>query len=134
MNSVLDDPDFRARMARAYEVELGRVEQLRTDLAVAEERLDALAKLRGSTTSEPARPVLLSGDSLRAQAHRVLKDVDPNQEGVHPRRLTELLLREGFLISGKSEDKTPNVRSSIGYGPKAVRLFRSTGNGLYTWK
>ena len=134
MNSVLDDPDFRARMARAYDVELGRVEQLRTDLAVAEERLDALAKLRGSKTRDPARPVVLSGDSLRAEAHRVLKDVDPGQKGVNPRRLTELLLREGFLISGKSDDKTPNVRSSIGYGPKALRLFRSTGNGLYTWK
>jgi len=121
-------------MARAYEVELGRVEQLRADLAIAVERLEALEKLRGSPAPEHARPVVLLGDSLRAEAHRVLLDIDPDQKGVHPRRLTELLLRDGFRISGKSDDKTPNVRSSIGYGPKAARLFRSTGNGLYTWK
>lgn len=134
MNSILDDPDFRARMAKAYDVELGRVEQLRVELAVAEERLEALGKLRGSVSHEPARSPILLGDSLRAEAHRVLKKVDPAQNGIHPRRLTELLLQDGFRISGKADDKTPNVRSSIGYGPKAARMFRAVGSGLYTWK
>jgi hypothetical protein len=134
MNSVLDDPEFKARMNTAYELERARVDQLRTDLAVAEERLDALGKLRGNMTSEPARSATLSGDSLRAEAHRMLKQIDPAQNGILPRRLTELLLQEGFRIGGKAEDKTPNVRSSIGYGPKAAKLFRAVGNGLYTWK
>lgn len=134
MNSVLDDPEFRARMNKAYEVERALVEELRSALAGAEERLEALGKLRGSAPSEPAKLAILSGDSLRAEAHRVLKQVDPSQKGVLPRKLTELLLEEGFRIGGKAEDKTPNVRSSIGYGPKAGKLFRHVGNGLYTWK
>lgn len=134
MNSVLDDPEFRARMSRAYELERARVDQLRTELAVAEERLDALGKLRGNVASELARSAILSGDSLRAEAHRMLKEVDPAQKGILPRRLTELLLQDGFRIGGKAEDKTPNVRSSIGYGPKAAGLFRTVGGGLYTWK
>lgn len=134
MNSVLDDPDFQVRMNKAHELERARVEQLRSELVVAEERLEALGKLRGNASSEPPRSAVLSGDSLRAEAHRVLKQIDPSQKGVLPRRLTELLLEDGFRIGGKAEDKTPNVRSSIGYGPKAARLFRHVGNGLYTWK
>jgi hypothetical protein len=134
MNSVLDDPEFRTRMNRAYELERARVVELRTELAVAEERLEALGKLRGNVTTEAPRSATLSGDSLRAEAHRILKKVDPAQKGILPRRLTELLLQDGFRISGKARDKTPNVRSSIGYGPKAARMFRAVGGGLYTWK
>src|SRR5437870_5149371 len=128
MNSVLDDPEFRARMSKAYELERARVEQLRAELVMAEERLEALAKLRGSVASEPVRLAVLSGESLRQEAHRMLKKIDPEQKGIHPRRLTQSLIQEGFRISGKAADKTPNVRSHIGYGPKASRLFRAVGN------
>lgn len=136
MNSVLDDPDFRQKMNRAYEIERELVDRLRAELAVAEERLLALKKLQGPdlTAAQTPRSVTLSGDSLRAEAHRILNRVDPAQHGVHPRELAGLIQKEGFRISGRSQDKTANVRSTIGYGPKAAPLFRAVGNGLYTWK
>lgn len=135
MNSVLDDPEFKARMRRAYELELQRVEELRSDLAEAEDRLEALSKLQGpATRTTKPRPATLAGDSLRAEAHRVLRRLDPEHRGLHPRQVAEKLLAEGFAISGKARDKTPNVRSTIGYGPKAEKLFRAVGGGLYTWR
>ena len=129
-NSVLDDPEFRQKMRQAYEVELQLVERLRAELSTAEQRLDALNQLRG-TALDPApilrqstaRPTTLSGDSLRAEAHRILREVDPSQRGVHPRRIAELIQQEGYLISGVADDKTANVRSTIGYGPKSAPLF-----------
>ena len=136
MNSVLDDPDFRQKMKQAYEIEGQLVERLRAELALAEERLQALNKLRGADVdATPApRSLPLSGDSLRAEAHRILRQVDPARHGIHPRQLAGLIQQEGYRISGQAEDKTANVRSTIGYGPKAAPLFRAVGNGLYTWK
>jgi hypothetical protein len=140
-NSVLDDPEFRQKMKQAYAIELQLVERLRGELSLAEQRLEALNQLQGTVvdpapvarTSTP-RPVTLSGDSLRAEAHRILREVDPSQRGVHPRKIADLIQREGYRISGRADDKTANVRSTIGYGSKSAPLFRAVANGLYTWK
>lgn len=79
---------------------------------------------------------VLSGDSLRAELHRLLKELDPGHSGVHYQDLNRELRNRGFVVSGKSADKAPNVRAHLNYGPKAAQLFQPVGKneGKYTWR
>lgn len=76
---------------------------------------------------------VLSGDSLRAEAYRLLKEIDPDQDGVSYRDLCNGLLARGFRIGGKAADKAPNVLATIS-GPLGKSLFVALGGGRYTWQ
>jgi hypothetical protein len=127
---LVTDPQIRSGLAKALAEGEARVQRLQAELAAAEADLAAIQRLLGKPGP------LLRGDSLRAEAHKLLKEIDATGRGVHYQEITKQLLERGFQISGKSTDKAPNVRSTIGHGEKAMALFRpvGTGQGMYTWK
>jgi hypothetical protein len=127
--SLISDHALRKQLLLVREQTERDVATLRAELTKKEEDLHALTQLIGGNGR------VLLGDSLREEAHKLLKEIDPEQKGVHYQRITRELLDRGFTISGKSADKAPNVRSTIAHGPKANAMFRAVGSGqgTYTW-
>src|SRR5258706_14593231 len=96
---LADHPELAQGLA-AVRAELEqRLDSLRTEVRRVEVELDNVNRL----IAPPAK--VLSGDSLRAALHEILKEKDPGQAGVHYQELSQALRGRGFLVSGKSQDK-----------------------------
>jgi hypothetical protein len=128
--AVIADPKLRAQLTDLLAEGERRVDQLKAELVAAQGEVDALRQLLGTPRQ------VLSGDSLRAELVRLLKEHDREQNGVHYQDLTKMLRDRGFEIGGKSADKAPNVRAHLSHGPEAERLFAPVGKnkGRYTWR
>lgn len=120
--------DLAERLLDLYEEASARVIQLRAELDDAEK---ATAGLHQALVAMGVVGVVetkeLSGSRLRTELHALLREIDPNQQGVHYQELTQRLLDQGQAISG--QNKANNVRAHMSNSP----MFRQLGRGVMTW-
>ncbi len=124
------DPALRASLTEALARTREAIRLHEDELAELRRQEEALAVL----VAPGRRGEGLGGDALRAAAHELLRQIDPEQRGVHYRDICQGLLDAGYLING--QDQAGNLRASIGHGTKAAALFRpmGEGDGRYTWR
>jgi hypothetical protein len=120
--------DLAERLLDLYEEATARVFQLRAELDDAEKATAGLHQaLVAMGVVGVAETKELSGKRLRTELDSLLREIDPNHEGVHYQELTQRLLDRGHAISG--QNKANNVRAHVSHSP----MFRQLGRGLMTW-
>lgn len=120
--------DLSQRLLDLYEEATARVTQLRAELDDAER---ATAGLHQALVAMGVAGVVdgkeLSGNRLRNELYDLLREIDPDHEGVHYQELTQRLLDKGLAISG--QNKANNVRAHMSNSPR----FQTLGRGVMSW-